>query len=69
MILARGGIVVAAGHDYFALSGFCRRAVVLDRGTVIADGSFDEVTNGYLAGVHAPAVSHLRSLREADGGA
>jgi ABC-type polysaccharide/polyol phosphate export permease len=28
---------------------------------VIADGSFDEVTDGYLAGLHAPAVTHLRS--------
>jgi hypothetical protein len=49
MMLARGGILLATGHDYLALSSLCRPAIVLDRGTVITDGSFDEVTNGYLA--------------------
>jgi ABC-type polysaccharide/polyol phosphate transport system ATPase subunit len=47
-LLAAGGIVVAAGHDHDVLSRLCERAVLLDRGRVLADGPFGEVRRRYL---------------------
>jgi len=47
-ILQSGGIVVAAGHDHEMLKRFCARALWLDRGSVRADGPFDEVRSAYL---------------------
>jgi ABC-type polysaccharide/polyol phosphate transport system ATPase subunit len=44
-----GGIVVAAGHDHTELGRLCRRVVHLERGDVVADGPFAEVTRLYLA--------------------
>lgn len=46
--LAEGGIVVAAGHDHGLLEQLCKRAVLLDRGTVRADGPFAEVQTTYI---------------------
>ena len=38
-----GGIVLAAGHDHALLERLCDRAVLLEHGSVRADGSFAEV--------------------------
>jgi len=48
MILAAGGIVVAAGHDHALLEKICSRAVYLEGGTICADGPFAEVQRTYL---------------------
>ena len=48
-ILARGGIVVAAGHDHALLETFCNRAILLREGRVVADGPFAEVRQAYVA--------------------
>jgi ABC-type polysaccharide/polyol phosphate transport system ATPase subunit len=45
---ARGGIVVAAGHDHGQLARLCDRAVWLDRGRIAADGPVAEVTAAYV---------------------
>jgi ABC-type polysaccharide/polyol phosphate transport system ATPase subunit len=45
---ARGGIVVAAGHDHAQLARLCDRAVWLDRGRIAADGPVAEVTAAYV---------------------
>jgi ABC-type polysaccharide/polyol phosphate transport system ATPase subunit len=47
-IRARGGIVVAAGHDHGELARLCDRAVWLDRGAVAADGPLEVVTAAYV---------------------
>jgi ABC-type polysaccharide/polyol phosphate transport system ATPase subunit len=47
-MLARGGIVVAAGHDHGMLEEFCTRALLLDEGHVRAQGAFAEVQETYL---------------------
>lgn len=47
---ARGGIVVAAGHDHAALASFCDRALVLAESRVACSGPFEEAL-GTLAPV------------------
>jgi ABC-type polysaccharide/polyol phosphate transport system ATPase subunit len=52
-ILDAGGIVVAAGHDHPMLASLCTRAIWLQRGSVRADGPFDEVQSRYFAAVES----------------
>jgi ABC-type polysaccharide/polyol phosphate transport system ATPase subunit len=47
-MIADGGIVIAAGHDHGMLEQFCGRALLLDRGSVRAQGAFAEVQDAYL---------------------
>lgn len=54
-ILARGGIVVAAGHDHDMLATLCDRALWLERGRLRADGRFDEVRAAYIDAHQRPA--------------
>lgn len=44
---ARGGVVVAAGHDHVALERICPRGLLLDRGAVTAEGDFASVLATY----------------------
>jgi lipopolysaccharide transport system ATP-binding protein len=48
---ARGGIVMAAGHDHTALERICTRALWLAEGQVRATGPFDEVIPAYRESV------------------
>lgn len=52
-IVERGGVVVAAGHDHPMLHRLCTRAIWMQRGSVHADGPFDDVQQRYLAAVEA----------------
>lgn len=47
-VRARGGIVVAAGHDHGILSKLCDRAVLMSDGDAIKSGPFEEVRRIYL---------------------
>jgi ABC-type polysaccharide/polyol phosphate transport system ATPase subunit len=47
-ITEAGGIVLTAGHDHEGLERLAPRAVVLENGSVIAEGSFAEVANAYF---------------------
>jgi lipopolysaccharide transport system ATP-binding protein len=47
-VLARGGIVLAAGHDHEILSRLCSRALLLSSGRIVDDGPFDLVRRHYL---------------------
>jgi ABC-type polysaccharide/polyol phosphate transport system ATPase subunit len=49
-VLETGGIVIAAGHDHEKLARLCNRAVLLEQGSITADGAFNEVVEGYLDG-------------------
>lgn len=46
---ARGGIVVAAGHDHELLGRFCTTAVHMRGGEVKAMGEFEKVREAYIA--------------------
>lgn len=48
-LLGAGGIVMAAGHDHPMLERLCRRALLFDEGRLVADGSFVDVRDDYLA--------------------
>jgi ABC-type polysaccharide/polyol phosphate transport system ATPase subunit len=52
-ILARGGAVVAAGHDHPMLARLCTRALWLEKGRVREVGVFGEVQARYLGSVDA----------------
>lgn len=47
-LLARGGIVVAAGHDHPLLERICTRALLMQEGRIVADGPFADVQSTYL---------------------
>ncbi len=51
-LLAVGGIVVATGHDHPMLERLCTRALLLQRGHVVADGAFGDVQREYLGERH-----------------
>ncbi len=42
-ILDAGGIVVAAGHDHHELARLCTRAILLDQGQAVDDGSLADL--------------------------
>jgi ABC-type polysaccharide/polyol phosphate transport system ATPase subunit len=52
-LLAAGGIVIATGHDHPMLERFCSRALLLQKGHIVADGEFHAVQRQYL-GAGAP---------------
>jgi ABC-type polysaccharide/polyol phosphate transport system ATPase subunit len=56
-IRARGGLVVAAGHDHAALETMCDRAVWLRRGQVVGDGPFAGVVGDYVTADAEPVVA------------
>jgi ABC-type polysaccharide/polyol phosphate transport system ATPase subunit len=48
-LCARGGVVLAAGHDHEALARMCRRGIHLADGEVRHDGAFADVVAAYRA--------------------
>jgi ABC-type polysaccharide/polyol phosphate transport system ATPase subunit len=56
-LLDRGGIAVAAGHDHEVLARICSRAVLLDQGRIVEDGSFEQVRSRYDADHRSPSAS------------
>ena len=59
-IRARGGIVVAAGHDHATLEALCDRAVRLGDGAIAADGAFGDVVDATCRG--APSARDPQRL-------
>ncbi len=47
-LLAEGGIVIATGHDHPMLERLCTRALLLEKGHLVADGPFLSVQHTYL---------------------
>jgi ABC-type polysaccharide/polyol phosphate transport system ATPase subunit len=47
-LLAKGGTVVATGHDHPMLERLCERGLHLDQGALVEDGPFREVQRSYL---------------------
>jgi ABC-type polysaccharide/polyol phosphate transport system ATPase subunit len=46
-VTARGGVVVAAGHDHPLLAEMCQRALEMDGGRIVRDGPFESVRRHY----------------------
>ncbi|HEV2786834.1 MAG TPA: ATP-binding cassette domain-containing protein [Solirubrobacteraceae bacterium] len=51
-LVAAGGVVVATGHDHPMLERLCTRALLLQKGRLVADGGFTEVQHEYLGDRH-----------------
>jgi ABC-type polysaccharide/polyol phosphate transport system ATPase subunit len=47
-LVARGGIVIAAGQDLGLMERMCERAVLMHDGSVVADGRYGQIRNAYL---------------------
>ena len=47
-LLAGGGVVVATGHDHPMLERLCSRALLMQKGEMVADGDFKQVQRTYL---------------------
>lgn len=60
-VLARGGVVVAAGHDFALLERLCDRVLLLEDGRLVQDGAFAEVTERYRRRAHEVAEATARS--------
>jgi len=65
----QGRTVVFVSHDMAAVTRLCTRVVLLDRGTVIADGRASEVIQKYLHGgaTHGAAVREWPDVDAAPG--
>jgi len=48
-----GRTIIFVSHNMAAMRQVCQRGMILDRGTVIAEGPIDEVADRYLASVDA----------------
>ena len=55
-------ILVLASHDISSLETYCNRAVLLEAGSIIAEGSVDQVWKRYIAGVAAVNVSEQNDV-------
>lgn len=56
-VLARGGVLMAAGHDHEVLARLCPRALLMDSGGVVADGPFEQVRERYLGEEPVPGAA------------
>ncbi len=56
-MLDRAKILVLASHDIDSIKAYCNRAVLLEAGTVVADGPIDELWQRYVDGVAQAAAT------------
>jgi lipopolysaccharide transport system ATP-binding protein len=66
---AQGRTVVFVSHDMAAVTRLCTRALLLDHGRIVADGTAPEVVHRYLHGgaMHGAAVREWPSMETAPG--
>ncbi len=53
-MMDKAKILALASHDLTSLKTYCNRAVLLEAGTILAEGSVDEVWARYLEGAEHP---------------
>jgi ABC-type polysaccharide/polyol phosphate transport system ATPase subunit len=58
---AAGHTVIIVSHDPGIIGTFCNRAVLLERGRVILDGTGAEVAAAYLQLLRPPQRTHVVS--------
>ncbi|HBD19532.1 MAG TPA: ABC transporter ATP-binding protein [Arenimonas sp.] len=56
-ILARGTTLLFVGHDLAAARAFCRRALLLEKGRVVLEGTPEDVSTEYLYRIHQHALT------------
>jgi ABC-type polysaccharide/polyol phosphate transport system ATPase subunit len=66
-ILGRGVAFIFVSHDFASVESLCRRAILLDRGAVVHDGSPDECRTRYYA--MGGIVAQVASAAVGDGAA
>lgn len=59
-IMQRGTTLLFVGHDLNAVKAFCRRAMLLERGRVILEGTPEEVITEYLYRIHTDVLKASR---------
>lgn len=52
-IVVRAGILVLASHDIELIKSTCNRAILLEKGRIVAAGATDEILGQYLGGAKA----------------
>lgn len=52
-IVARAGILVLASHDLELIRSTCNRAILMERGTIVAAGGTEDILGQYLGGAKA----------------
>jgi len=61
----RGKTLVLVTHSLYNLRAICDRVLLLDRGSLVADGTADEVVDRYLVMVHAQREEKIGALNKA----
>jgi lipopolysaccharide transport system ATP-binding protein len=64
-----GRTVLFVSHSMSAITRLCQRAILLDQGTVLADGPSQQVAGAYLSAGQGTMAERSWSLEEAPGGA
>lgn len=62
-----GSTVIFVSHNLATIQALCTRAVLLERGGVIADGPVQETVNEYLRGMERAATDDLLTRTDRDG--
>lgn len=66
----QGRTVIFVSHNMQAITRLCQRAILLDKGSIIADGPASQVASAYLhAGYNAGSVKEWNDLSSAPGDA
>jgi homopolymeric O-antigen transport system ATP-binding protein len=66
--VARAGrTVVFVSHNLATIQALCERAILLERGKVIADAPVEEAVSGYLRSLERAAATDLRERSDRDG--
>jgi lipopolysaccharide transport system ATP-binding protein len=63
----QGRTVILVSHDMHAMTRLCKRAVLLDKGRVVKEGSAHDVVNHYLHGGHIKSAMEWPRLDDAPG--
>lgn len=56
-ILERGTTLLFVGHDLNAARAFCRRAMLLEKGRIVLEGTPEDVSTEYLYRIHQQALA------------
>ena len=62
LILQRGTTLLFVGHDLNSLKAFCQRAMLLEAGTIVAQGLPDDVISEYLRHTHQRVLANQATL-------
>jgi lipopolysaccharide transport system ATP-binding protein len=58
-VTAEGRTVLFVSHNMAIIQGLCRRGILLERGSIVADASMEDVVRTYLGGLEANVSENL----------